>query len=141
MSTCYTPGCTAPEGADHSTLHRTSTDALLTGFAKLTHQIESCRRTGTDQAVVAASEFRAQRELIRAEIIRRTEVRTAVEATHIWRGVPPQGSAVPDQLLPRWSEERGCTVETARAWLTEHYGADWTLEVQTTTVSDWEPVS
>jgi hypothetical protein len=47
-------------------LRETGTDALLTTYASLTHRIHGARPT------LAAADLLAQRDLIRAEILRRT---------------------------------------------------------------------
>lgn len=63
--------------------------------------------------------------------------------TRVWRGVPPEGEPIPEHLQernPEWREEHNFTLADARRLLTEHYGPDWTLEQQTTHVTDWRPI-
>ena len=67
LTTCRTPGCTAGEHVDHYTLHRTSTSALIDGIIRLTNMVRNAR-TADDMA-----DRRAHRDIIKAELIRRTE--------------------------------------------------------------------
>lgn len=52
-----------------SALRTTSTDGLLTSFAALTHRIHAAEQ---ERRPIAERDFRAQRDLIRAEILHRT---------------------------------------------------------------------
>lgn len=65
---CRVHGCTAD--TDHATLHRTSNGALLAALIRLTHSIHA-----SDTARVAeldrTTDLRTQRDIIKAEILRR----------------------------------------------------------------------
>ena len=65
--TCRTPGCTAPDDFDHSSLHAYSVETLVDGIIRLTNMVRNAR-TADDMA-----DRRAHRDIIKAELIRRTE--------------------------------------------------------------------
>jgi hypothetical protein len=70
---CRARGCWAPAEADHATLHTTSDTALLTALLGLTHRIQTAEqeRGRTQAQVDHAIMLRGQRDLIRAEVLRR----------------------------------------------------------------------
>lgn len=55
-----------------SALRATSTDGLLTSFAQLTHRIGAAETGSKGLRCRTTVDLRAQRDLIRAEILRRT---------------------------------------------------------------------
>lgn len=60
----------------------------------------------------------------------------AEKITYRWRAVAPDGGS---RIQPTWSSDL-FTEAQVRENLARYYGTDWTLEVQTTTVSTWKPL-
>lgn len=68
---CGRPGCTLPAATDHGTLHDMTADQLVDAIVRLTHTIHT--ESHDQDRPLVLRDYRAQRQLARTELVRRTE--------------------------------------------------------------------